>query len=149
MPLSVKQIKFILQIIDIPLTDINIKKYETKKQQLFDNLGNADPDTIPRQLHIFAGNFKKSFIDSDKQYVARNERFKFANIITYKENNSGNYIIIDFPHRRINFNDFLKKSGMTDIRFINSGLKIDLYYIDEFKDWIERLGEFYAQANIY
>lgn len=147
--IKVKSLDYILQTIDLCLNGNDIVKYETKKKQLFDNLGNADPDTIPRQLHVFVGNLKKPFIESDKLYVARNERFKMPNINTYKDiNNFGNYIIIDFPHRRIDFNDFLKFSSMTNILFINSGLKVDLYYINEFNSWVERLGDFYAHANI-
>jgi hypothetical protein len=126
-----------------------VKKYEKKKEQLFADLGNADPDTIPRQLHIFAGNFKKRMIDPGLKYVARNDRFKLPNVTTYKDVEARDYIVIDFPHRRIDFNDFLKKSGMRNITFINSGLKVDLYYINEFRQWTERLGEFYAEASLY
>lgn len=147
--IKVKPAIFVFQTINLYLKGNDIAKYEAKKKHLFDNLGNADPDTIPRQLHIFAGNFKKPFIEPDKQYISRNDRFKMPNVTVYKKARPGNYIVIDFPHRRIDFNDFLKKTGMNDILFINSGLKVDLYYINEFNAWIERLGEFYAQASIY
>jgi hypothetical protein len=144
-----KQILFNLQTIDITLSESDKKKYELKKEQLFANLGNSDPDTIPRQLHIWAGNFKKQAINPAKRYVARNDRFKLPNVKTYKNIEPGEYTVIDFPHRRIDFNDFLKITGMTNIWFINSGLKVDLYYINELKAWIERLGEFYAKASVY
>lgn len=138
-----------LQTIDIPTTEKDRKRYEAKKKQLFDNLGNGDPDTLPRQLHVWAGNLKKEAINSDGQYVARNSRFKLSNVATYKQVGPGDYILIDFAHRRLDLNDFLKQSGMTEVRFINSGLKVDLYYINEFNAWAERLGEFYAQASLY
>jgi len=144
-----KPLKYNVQTIDMQLTGKDFEKYEKKKEQLFDSLGNGDPDTIPRQLHIWAGNLKKDAISPNYHYVARNARFKMDNIKTYKDVESKDYIVIDFPHRRLDFNDFLKKTGMENICFINSGLKVDLYYIDELKKWIERLGEFYAQTSIY
>lgn len=144
-----KPISFIVKTLDISITDKDIKKYERKKESLFKNLGESDPDIIPRRLHLWSGNLKKSFLEAGVQYVARNKRFKMENVTTYKDIQERDYIIIDIPHRRIDFNDFLKKTGMRNICFINSGLKVDIYYVAELKAWIERLGEFYAEAGLY
>ena len=138
-----------LSTIDLQLPDREFERYEDKKRKLFDALGNGDPDTIPRQLHVFAGNYKKNAVDPDLHYVARNARFNLPNVRTYRDvGRTRDYIVIDFPHRRIDFNDFLKRSGMTEIRFLNSGLKVDRYYIDDMRGWIGRLEGFYAQAGI-
>lgn len=147
--IKVKWINMGLVTIDLNLADNDVAKYEVKKEQLFNNLGNGDPDTIPRQLHIFAGGFKKSLIHPDLQYVARNDRFKLPNVTVYKDAGPGDYTVVDFPHRRVDFNDFLKKSGVTYVNFINSGLKVDLYYINEFEAWVERLNKFYAETSLY
>lgn len=144
-----KQINIIFSEIDCPITENDKMKYEKKKEELFNNLGNSDPDTIPRQLHLFTGNLKREAIQPDLKYVARNDRFKLSNITTYKETKKENYIVVDMPHRRIDFNDFLKITGMTDIKFINTGLKVDLFYAKEFREWIERLEEFYAKTSLY
>ena len=125
------------------------QEYEKKKKYLFDNLGMSDPDTIPRNLHVFVGNFKEGSINPHLTYIARNSRFKLPNIITYKDAIKGEYIVIDFPHRRLDFNDFLKVSGILDVKFISSEMKVDLYYISEMEKWIERLGEFYAKTAVY
>lgn len=137
--------------IDCSVSSKDAARYEHKKEQLFDGLGHGDPDTIPRQLHIFVGNFKKAIIDDPSHcYVARNDRFKLPNITTYKDViEEGCFVIVDFPHRRIDFNDFLKVTGMHDVRFVNSGLKVDKYYLDELHKWNNRLEGFYAQASIY
>jgi hypothetical protein len=140
---------FSFNTIDLKLTLFDLEKYEAKKKQLFDNLGNADPDTIPRNLHVFAGNFKKSAIVPSQQYVARNDRYKLPNVCTYRNAGAGSRIILDYPHRRLDFNDFLKVAGLEDILFVNSGLKVDMYYINELKAWLERLEEFYAQTSLY
>jgi hypothetical protein len=147
--IRIKQHHFAVNTIDIPVSELDRKRYEKKKESLFASLGNRDPDTIPRNLHIFTGDLKKPFIEPNKSYVARNSRFNLPNVITYKDVEQKDYIIIDFPHRRLDFNDFLKRTGMHDIIFLNSTLKVDLYYLNELRAWVERLGEFYAKASIY
>lgn len=146
---QVEPVRLSLSAISVPITDNQRQQYERKKQQLFSDLRTGDPDTIPRNLHVLAGNFKKQAIDPSLRYIARNERFKLPEVVTYKKAEVGDYIIIDFPHRCIDFNDFLKKSNITDIRYITTNLKVDWYYEDKLRAWIERLGEFYAQASIY
>ena len=125
------------------------KEYEREKQKLFDNLGMSDPDTIPRKLHNFVGKYKKTTIRPDLKYVARNKRYKMSNVETYKNFGAQEYIILDFPHRRLDFNDFLKITGMTRVQFINSGTKVDDYYAAELRAWLNRLECFYAKARIY
>jgi hypothetical protein len=124
-----------------------ITEYEKKRDALFDNLGKKDPGTIPRNLHLFAGTFKKPFINSEHKYVARNSRLGKSNITVYKDITLGNYTIIDFPYRRIDFNDFLKASGMHDLSFISTDLKIDQYYVNWFNEWGRRLNEFYEYGT--
>lgn len=148
---KVKPHKLKLEVIGVPTTPKMVKDmvkdYEKKRDALFDSLGKKDPDTIPRNLHIFAGTYKKPYIDTKEKYVARNSRFKKSNITVYKSIARGNYTIIDFPYRRIDFNDFLKVSGMHDLRCLSTALKIDQYYIDWFNDWKRRLDEFYGMAT--
>lgn len=145
----VKPVKFSLEIIDVAISNKDREKYEAKKEQLFSELGTGDPDTIPRQLHIWAGNLKKKDIGPFLHYVARNDRFKLPEVTTYKAITRNDYIIIDFPHRRIDFNDFLKTTGITTIKFLSTDLKVDRYYINKLQSWIDRLEALYAQASIY
>lgn len=146
-PLEVKPIHYQVTSKSVPVTPKTIKAYTAKKQQLFDGLGSADPDTIPRRLHNFVGQFKKPFLNSEQLYVARNKRFGLPNVTVYNEVTFGKkYVVVDFPHRRIDFNDFLKKTGQTHICFVHSGLKVDSYYFNELKNWIHRLEEFYNYA---
>ncbi len=141
---------FELHNIDVAITEKDKENYEKYKEQLFNNLGQRDPDTIPRQLHVWAGNLKKKYIEPNKLYVARNKRFKLPNVVTYQEIERGkHYVIVDFPHRRIDFNDFFKKTGITKIEFLNTGLKVDLYYWNELKAWAERLVKFYDKTSLY
>lgn len=127
-----------------------VARYEERKAALFAGLGQGDPETIPRQLHIAAGAVKRAALRPDQRYVARNDRFKLPNVTTYRDASAADTdaILIDFPHRRLDFNDFLTVSGMTTIRFLHSGLKVDDYYLDEVRAWVARLEAFYALCPV-
>lgn len=145
-PLNIRQVVFSLSTVESQASE---KRYLDRKKYLFDHLGKSDPDTIPRQLHIFAGNFKSSVLNDSLVYVARNNRFNRQNVVTYEGvEPMKQYIVIDFPHRRIDFNDFLKKTLMRNIVFISSGLKVDKYYFSELENWVRRLEDFYAKASV-
>lgn len=136
--------------ISVDVTEKDKARYEEHKEKLFANLGNKDPDTIPRNLQLFAGDLKKKAIEPEKHYVARNKRFKLDNVLSYQEiEGKGDYIIIDTHYRRLDFNDFLKITGMTRIKYLNTMLTIDDYIVTEFTKWKARLDAIYAQASLY
>ena len=129
-------------------TDKELLAYEKEKEKLFDNLGNKDPNTIPRNLHLFAGKRKK--VTDDKYYVARTNRYKKENVVTYKDIiNSQECLIVDFPIRQMIFNDFVKKSNIQKLTFIHSGFKVDDVYYNKYSEWIKILEEFYVKADLY
>lgn len=139
-------IKFNIQ--PIPISPEQIDAYEQKKEKLFAELGNKEPDTIPRNLHVFAGGFKKPFLQNDKQYVARNSRFNLSNVVTYRPLPTEERIVIDFPHRRLDFNDYLKNAAVKEVTFISTELPVDNHYAVEFENWLKRVGDFIAQAGL-
>lgn len=148
--IKMKPFKVKMDLISVSITDKDKEKYEKKKESLFDNLGNKDPNTIPRNLQLFAGDLKKKAIEADKQYVSRNKRFKFDNVFAYDDITAkGNYIVIDTHYRRLNMNDFIKTTGMNRIKYLATTLSIDDYIITEFSKWKARLEAIYAQASIY
>lgn len=145
----------------VPITEAQRKAYEKKRDYLFDNLGMKDPDTIPRNLHVFVGSFKKPFIQSDLRYVARNKRFNLENVATYRtldvelssqvslfSTDRPDYIVLDFPHWRLDFNDFLKLTKPRNVVFLSTGLPVDNYYQSEFESWLKRVGDFCAEASL-
>lgn len=139
-----------LSIETVPLPSGAEEEYDNKKSELFDNLGNKEPDTIPRALHVYCGRWKKPFLSPERNYVARNARFKFPNVTTYPRVVQGEkYTLLDFQHRRLDMNDFLRRTGRSDVTFLSTGLSVDNYYISAFREWLERLEEFYAQAGVY
>lgn len=147
---QIKPFKIKFTQVNVDVSDKDIEKYNKKKESLFDNLGSKDPETVPRELQLFAGDCKKKAIEPDKLYVARNKRFKLPNVLSYTDIKSkGNYIIIDTHYRRLNMNDFLKASQCNHIKYLCTSLSIDDVVCSEFIKWKARLDAIYAKANIY
>lgn len=138
-----------MDIINVPVSKQDKEKYEKKKEELFDNLGNKDPNTIPRQLQLYAGNFKKAAIQPNKMYVARNKRFKLNNVVSYDDVKKREYIIIDTHYRRLNLNDFIKITKIKKLQYLASTLSVDNVIISEFSKWKARLDAIYDQASLY
>lgn len=135
--------------IAVPCSTEQKGEYLLKKEELLENLKNKDPDTLPRELHLWLGKLKKSFIFSDQKYLARNARYKMSNVTTYKDVNDANLIIIDFPCRRLDFIKYLKNTGTNDVAFLNTCLGADKWYFEDYEEWYGRVVEFYVKASVY
>lgn len=145
----------------VPIREQQRKNYETKKESLFDNLGMKDPDTIPRNLHVFVGNYKKSYIVPERYYIARNARFRLDNVATYQspglmplrtglfDVSESTIYVLDFPHRRLDFNDYLKYTKAANVVFISTGLPVDNYYSNEFEQWLNRKSDFFRKVGVF
>lgn len=131
----------------VEISEKQKQDYEKEKENLFDNLGNKSPDTVPRNLHLFCGKFKKDYIKETENYIARNARYKKSNVITYKDASIKNLTMLDFPTRQLELNDYLKASETNSLKFISTGLTVDKYYSDEFQKWLENLEEFYGKLE--
>lgn len=139
-----------MDVVNVDISEKDHARYEAKKEQLFAGLGNKDPDNIPRALQLIAGDMKRSAIEPEKMYVARNKRFNLANVRTYKDiTGIGDHIIIDTPRRRLDFNDFLKVTATTKIKYLCTPLSIDNVITTGFIEWKARLDAIYAKANLY
>jgi hypothetical protein len=148
--IKINPFKISFSTINLETTDKDNERYEKMKDRLFDNLGQKDPNTIPRNLQIFAGDLKKAAIEPDKLYVARNKRFNLENVLTYTDiHKQGDYIILDMHYRRLNFNDYLKVSRCNKVKYIRTALPIDNVIVNDFMQWKARLDAIYAKANLY
>lgn len=136
-----------LEFIDVPISDKDIERYEAKKESLFNSIGDSDPDTIPNNLSLLAGDIRYKNLGSlDCSYIARNQRFKDPNVHTYKEKIWGR--ILDFPIGKPELIDMLTNTRQYDIAVATSRLKVDVYNMKEYNAWFDRLGDFYDEANV-
>lgn len=150
--------------INVPTSPATRKKYDKERDRRFATLEARDPHTIPRNLYLIGGNDKRDYIDSHdpgqlplfgKQrsgpgvFVARNRRLNRDNIITYKEVTpiEAPYTIIEFPHRFIEFSDFIRRTGQVQIDVLIADLNVDRWYFNRYQEWKERICETYASLQ--
>lgn len=126
------------------------EKYSTQREKLFHSIGNKDPHTIPRNLHLLGGSERLTALEfsdlaNTHKPVSRNARLKTD---TFKSINRENqWAIVDLPHRSIDFTDFLFAIGQTSIPVFTTDLKVDQWYASRLKDWQKRLDECYTEIS--
>lgn len=130
------------------------KAYEERKEELFDNLGNKDPDTIPRDLILLAGKvkFTRTFKASNLLHpvLCRNRRLKADNIITYADrSNDQTIFMLDPTYKRLDLIRFLKRNDIKNIVYLRTMLPVDKVYWDDLDSWKNRMERFYGTANLY
>ena len=156
--LNVEDIKMIKRTIPMKVCTIRTTKYmreryEREKNLLFKLLGNQDPDTLPRNLHLLTGDFKKEHI-KEKIAVARNNRFRLKNTVSYNNINliseKSEVLVVDFHYRRLNFNDFLKTmKNIKEFEFLSTSLPVDKFYAKSYTEWKEKCEIIYDKADVY
>jgi hypothetical protein len=113
---------------------------------MFREIGNKDPHTIPRNLYLIGGKEKLPYVFG--RCVARNKRFGIGNIDTYTEAKfRQDYTIFEFPHRFIDFLDFLYTTRQFKYNVLVSDLKVDNWYFSKYTKWSERINDTYASLS--
>lgn len=119
--------------------------YANEKRKLIDGLGLRDPHTIPRNLHLMSGKAKLKHVNTDRQYVGRNNRFSLSNMRTYRDSEyPAESTLFEFCHNSIDFADFLTLSRQTSVDTLVSDLKVDRWYFDRCQSWAGRVRNAYA-----
>lgn len=144
--LFIKPVHLTFNFIDTPVSEKDRAAYEAKKEKMFAEIGLRDPDTIPRNLAITAGDLRKGNADPERQYTCRNARFKHLRVATYKDDEL--HTVFDFPIKRTEFIELLTLTKKTEVDVLTSELSIDRYYMSDYIAWRDRLEEFYDQANL-
>lgn len=135
--------------INVEMVEVSVStkiKYQKLRDKYFKDIGNKDPHTIPRNLHLIGG--KERIVRViDKPILSRNNRFKSANVETYKTCNDLGRFIIDFPHRFSDMADYLYLSDSQNIDVVCSDLKVDIWYLDKFTNWTKRIKNAYSKLQ--
>lgn len=145
--LSVKSLPLAFHRIDVPTTGKTQQRYEAEKEKLFREIGARDPHTLPRNLYLIGGSDKVSATNPFRWYVARNRRLKIKNIDVYGDAKRNDYGIIEFPHRFIDFSDFVKRTGQHDFDVLVTALKVCQWYYNRYTEWSNRLHETYSDLS--
>ena len=145
--IRIKPVHLTFDFVEIPVTDKDREQYQKKRNALFDGIKLKDPDTIPRNLALTAGDIRKQYMSKDDKYTARNMRCKAATMTTYKEDELNT--IFDFPTKRVEFIDLLTITKQTNIRVLTSELSIDKWHKNDYLAWRDRLEKFYDTATLF
>jgi hypothetical protein len=143
--------------IGVPTAPATKKKYERERERLFTNLGSKDPHTVPRNLYLLGGRDKLAYIQAGRQpslfetfstrgpYVARNKRLGHPDIVPYHEVQTETaYTILEFPHRFIDFCDFVRRTNQAQSTVLVADLKVEEWYYRRYADWSERIHAVYT-----
>lgn len=140
----IKPVHLNFNFIDIEINEEGIQKYEKEKEKRFAEIGMKEPDTIPRNLAILAGDLRALKVNPNDKYTCRNMRFKKLNCTTYKENEIN--IIMDFPVKRQELIALLTTTKKTDLQVLSSQLSIDVWQKNDILNWVKDLEEFYVKT---
>ena len=150
-----KEIKIDFQSIEIPVDKKLKERYSKKKNDLINNIGLKDPDTIPRNLYLISGNHKLNYLNEnriitnieDNWYIGINNRFKLGNFQTFKnfKINNKKHIVFELCFNFIDFIDFLTLSKQTSIEILTTDLKIDKWFFERYQQWMNRINDVYSK----
>ncbi len=104
-----------------------------------------DPHNLPRNMYLVSGKAKLAHIEPGRRYIGRNNRFKLANMETYRDAaNIGERTVFEFCHNFIDFADFLNVSKQTAVDVLVADTKADQWYFNRYVQWAERLADAYS-----
>ena len=148
--------------IAVPTSLATRVKYEQERERLFAELGARDPHTLPRNLYLLGGRDKYAWLnayDADlpglfadpggqRQYVARNKRLGNGRIVTYDDVQPGAvYTVLEFPHRFIDWCDFVAYTGQAASDVLVADLQVDQWYWERYTAWGARIHDTYANLR--
>jgi len=120
-----------------------LAEYQRQKKKLFDNICQKDPHTIPRNLHLIGWQDKKAYFEEHLSEnlipVVRNNRASLNFYATYKQRQyekNKSYLLFDIAH---NFKDLcwlLSLSETKHFEVLVSDLKVDDWYSERLKKWL-------------
>ena len=136
---SVSLPQIVFNSVSVYIPETTKQHYRQERDRLFSEIGNKEPDTIPRNLYLIGGK-DKLFMNSDL-CVARNKRLKAQNVITYEDYESGKVDVLEFPHRFIDFSDFMRRSEKFEYNVLLADLPVDHWYFNRYTEWSNRINE--------
>jgi hypothetical protein len=138
----------VLDKIEISVSKADRDKYSEMKKKLIDNLGERDPQTIPRNLHLYTGTLKaKSYTE---EIICRNKRLGRG--ITYDDVGRFNAkaAICDFPVSERDLWNYLYHTRQERIiALIAKGLPVDKFYFDRYQQLFSVFSDFNGTANLF
>lgn len=122
-------------------------QYEREKATLLDQIRNdpdKDPHQIPRNLLLVSGKAKLPFVDPKRRYVGRNNRFKLANLETFRDAErwrNWSRVVLELPHSFLDMADLLNVSRQHQLPVLVADTKAEEWYLSRFQSWAQRVND--------
>jgi hypothetical protein len=132
----------------VPADPKTAAKYAATKRAMIDGIGHRDPHTIPRNLHMVGAKLRAAAVPSGSSCVGRAQRDVAGRLATYAAQIFDQpCVVLDFPHRYLDWCDFVALSGQSEIEAIVSDLRADQWYLERFSAWCQRVND--GQAALH
>lgn len=149
-----------LRRVDVPASAATQTRYDREREALFATLGARDPHILPRRLYLLGGKDKAAYIQSGATspqlsllpasggragiYATRNQRLGDG-YMTYGEARpaDGQIGVLEFPHRFLDWCDFLTVTRQTQFDVLVTDLKVCRWYWQRYADWTQRIHDTY------
>lgn len=143
--------------LEVAVSEAERSAYADEKRRLVAEIGQKDPDTIPRTLALFGGKAKARAIaagavQGPARFLARNGRLKLPHLDTYETARAPSgeavsaapYTVVEFCHRFLDFAGMMAATGQSDFTVMTADLRVDRWYFDRFVSWAGRVQDAYA-----
>ena len=154
-----------LHRVDVPASAATRARYQRERDALFAELGARDPHIVPRRLYLLGGKDKAAWLQNGENspqlsllpaegahagiYVARNQRLGNGHFMTYGDARpaDGQIGVLEFPHRFLDWCDFLAVAGQTQFDVLVTDLKVCGWYWQRYTEWTQRIHDTYQAIH--
>lgn len=133
------KINITLTIEIIEVSNTVKQDYEKYKEKMFNELGDKDAHTLPRNMQLFTSKIKAN---TNKTVIGRTKR---NNVVSFESNPTENLHIIDLPYNISNLLKYIQDSNSYNLNIITTNLKVDLWFLKRVEDFISELNYVYNQ----
>lgn len=128
----------------VPIDHATENKLARMKRKLIDNIGSADPHTIPRTLYLETGRARAGILSAGDLLVGRNDRMRLPDFATYRDADARARTVFEFAHSQLTMCDWLAKTRQETVPALVADARIDRWYLDRFDAWTRRLADAYT-----
>lgn len=163
----IRQLPLALRRVDVPTSPATLARYQRERDALFATLGARDPHIVPRRLYLLGGKDKAAYLQiganspqlsllpadsaqaANSVYAARNSRLGNGRITTYGDASpsDGQIGILEFPHRFLDWCDFLTVTRQSVFDVLVTDLKVCRWYWQRYTEWTQRIHETYQSIG--
>ena len=127
-----------------PVDGATADKLARTKRTLVDNIGSADPHTIPRTLYLETGRARAAIVAAGESLVGRNDRLRLPDFAVYRDADARERTVFELAHSQLTICDWLAQTRQETVPVLVADARVDRWYLERFDAWTKRLADAYA-----